>query len=670
MKERAAAVSGPEIGLLEWFWLNDHARVEAAVGDLRRLGVHHLRVGVSWADYLSDGGPAWYDWLLPLLAREVELLPCFVYTPPSLGETPSTASPPRNPKDYADFIDHCITRYGRHFGAVELWNEPNNAREWDYENDPLWEKFAATIGGAAYWAHRRGRRTVLGGMSPVDPNWLHTMFRRGVLDHIDVVGLHGFPGSYDSDRRPWTSHIHKIREQLEQYGLAQVWITETGYPTWRHDEFRQLQVFADVLDLPVERVYWLCLNDLAPERPSLAGFHVDPRDYHFGLKTARGREKLLYRAWAERGSDGARAMAHWPAYARGTVPRQAPVLITGGAGFVGANLAARLATNGCRVRVFDNLSRPGVERNLEWLQRRFGEAIEFLPGDVRNSAAVANAVAGSRQIFHLAAQVAVTTSLVDPAGDFDVNLTGTLNVLEAARRQPRMPGLVFSSTNKVYGNLADVVLEAGTTRYLPRDVVLAEHGVSERRALAFCSPYGCSKGGADQYVIDYARSFGVPAVVFRMSCIYGPRQLGTEDQGWVAHFLRRARDGGPITIYGDGKQVRDILFVDDLVDAFLLAASHITDLTGQVFNIGGGPSNAISLLELIERISELNDAPPSLRFADWRAGDQAYYVSDTARFQTAVGWRPRVDAADGIERLHGWLNQPSSAERSRHIAQV
>lgn len=652
----AGVATGPEIGLLEWFWINDHARVEASIKDLRRLGVRHLRTGFSWADYLRDDGPAWYDWLLPRLAREVELLPCFVYTPPSLGETPNTASPPRNPRDYADFIDHCITRYGRWFDAVELWNEPNNAREWDYEADPLWEKFAATIGGAAYWARRRGKRTVLGGMSPIDPNWLHTMFRRGVLAHIDVVGLHGFPGSYDSDQRPWTSHIHNIRQQLESYDLAaQLWITETGHPTWRHDEFRQLQAFAAILDLPVERVYWLCLNDLPSERPSAAGFHVDPRDYHFGLKTAGGREKLLYRSWAQRGIDALPAMARWPAPAHKRASKPAPVLVTGGAGFVGANLAARLAAEGRRVRVFDNLSRPGVEQNLEWLRGCFGEAIEFVPGDVRDALAVAGAVSGCRQIFHLAAQVAVTTSLDDPVEDFESNLTGTRNVLEAARRQPRMPGLVFTSTNKVYGNLAGIGLEAGPTRYRPRDAVLAQRGISERQPLAFCSPYGCSKGGADQYVLDYAHSFGLPTVVFRMSCIYGPHQFGTEDQGWVAHFLIRARDGEAITIYGDGKQVRDILFVDDLVEAFLLAERHITDLAGSAFNIGGGPDNAISLLELIERIRELDSVRPMLRFADARAGDQLYYVSDTAGFQAATGWRPRVGAAAGIVRLHDWL---------------
>jgi CDP-paratose 2-epimerase len=656
---------GPVLGLLEWPWLNDYAPVEAMIGDLRRLGVRHLRFGISWADYVTEAGPGWYDWLIPRLARECELLPCFVYTPPSLGEAPATSAPPRNPKDYADFIDHCISRYGRYFETVELWNEPNNAREWDHELDPLWDKFAATIGGAAYWAHQRGKRTVLGGMSPVDPNWLHTMQRHGVLEHMDVIGLHGFPGSYDSEQHSWAEHLERIRAQLDHYGVdAAIWITETGYPTWRHDEFRQLVVFAELLDLPVERIYWLGLNDLAPERPSLAGLNVDPRDYHFGIKTASGREKLLYRIWAERGLAGVRAMAR-----RASVPSRAPsappVLITGGAGFVGANLAARLAAEGRHVRVFDNLSRPGVECNLEWIERQ-GGAIEFVPGDVRDPVAVSRAVAGAGQIFHLAAQVAVTTSLIEPREDFEVNLAGTLNVLEAARRQPVPPGIVFSSTNKVYGALADLACEETDTRYRPRDADLAARGIDESRPLAFASPYGCSKGGADQYILDFAHSFGIPAVVFRMSCIYGPRQFGTEDQGWVAHFLIRARDGQPITIYGDGKQVRDILFVDDLVSAFLLAEAHIAEITGQAFNIGGGTSNTISLLELVERIAALGGRRPRLDFDGWRTCDQPYYVSNTAKFREATGWRARVGMREGIPRLSAWLDQARSEPMQSH----
>jgi CDP-paratose 2-epimerase len=330
-------------------------------------------------------------------------------------------------------------------------------------------------------------------------------------------------------------------------------------------------------------------------------------------------------------------------------------LITGGAGFIGANLAHRLLSEGRPVLIFDNLSRAGVGENLRWLRERHGEAVEVMIEDVRDRAAVKRAVARARQVFHFAAQVAVTTSISDPAEDFSINAEGTLNVLEAIRAQPSPPGIVLTSTNKVYGGLDDVALVREGKRYVPVSHDLRAHGISEARPLDFHSPYGCSKGTADQYVRDYARSYGLNTVVFRMSCIYGPHQFGTEDQGWVAHFAVRALSGAPITIYGDGMQVRDILFVEDLVDAFLLAERDIERLSGNAFNIGGGPANTISLLDLLERIERLHGERPDVDLAGWRTGDQRYYVSDTRRFQEATGWRPRVGAEDGIRRLYQWL---------------
>jgi CDP-paratose 2-epimerase len=332
-------------------------------------------------------------------------------------------------------------------------------------------------------------------------------------------------------------------------------------------------------------------------------------------------------------------------------------LITGGAGFVGANLAHRLLTEGHRVLVLDNLSRPGVERNLDWLQQNHPTGLDVAVADVRDAAAVERAVARADHVFHFAAQVAVTTSLVDPREDFAVNALGTLNVLEAARAQPVPPSVLMTSTNKVYGGLEDVALELDGQRYGPVDADIASHGISESRPLDFHSPYGCSKGTADQYVHDYARSYGMKTVVFRMSCIYGQRQFGTEDQGWVAHFLLRALDGEPITLFGDGKQVRDILFVDDLVDALVLAQRNIGKLAGGAFNIGGGPRNVISLLDLLDQIEVLEGKRPETTHEDWRTGDQRYYVSDTRRFEAATGWRPAVDARRGIERLHQWLRE-------------
>jgi CDP-paratose 2-epimerase len=342
---------------------------------------------------------------------------------------------------------------------------------------------------------------------------------------------------------------------------------------------------------------------------------------------------------------------------------QAPVLITGGAGFIGTNLAARLLESGRHVLILDNLSRAGVERNLRWLREQYPDRLQVEIADVRDHHSVRAAVSRCSQVFHFAAQVAVTSSLEDPRTDFDINLHGTLNVLEAMRSVRRPPPLVFTSTNKVYGALDDVALDATGTRYQPRDRRLRDTGIGEARPLDFHSPYGCSKGGADQYVLDYARSFGVSAVVLRMSCIYGPHQFGNEDQGWVAHFLIRALEGRPLTVYGDGKQVRDILFVEDLVDALLLCQARMPALSGRAFNMGGGPANTISLVELLEHIGTLTGSKPAVARAPWRTGDQRYYVSDTSAFAAATGWSPQVPAAEGVGRLHAWLQ----AERGTAI---
>jgi CDP-paratose 2-epimerase len=331
------------------------------------------------------------------------------------------------------------------------------------------------------------------------------------------------------------------------------------------------------------------------------------------------------------------------------------VLITGGCGFVGTNLADRLLSAGERVCVYDNLSRPGVERNLEWLRKMHGPSLLVREADTRDAAAVRDAVRRASRVFHFAAQVAVTTSLGDPVEDFDVNARGTLNVLEAIRTSVHQPPLFFTSTNKVYGGLEDLTMTGGKMRYTPRARAIAKNGVSEERPLDFHSPYGCSKGAADQYVRDYARSYGLQTVVFRMSCIYGPHQFGTEDQGWVAHFLIRALNREPITIYGDGKQVRDLLYVDDLVDAFLLAAENIDACSGQAFNIGGGPASTLSLRELLRMIEQLNGRAARVVASDWRTGDQKYYVSDTRRFSALTGWKPAVDVNEGIARLRHWL---------------
>jgi CDP-paratose 2-epimerase len=335
--------------------------------------------------------------------------------------------------------------------------------------------------------------------------------------------------------------------------------------------------------------------------------------------------------------------------------RQRPVLVTGGAGFIGCNLADRLANDGHTVMVFDALLREGVDRNLAWLKARHGGRIVHVAGDTRDARAVEEAVREAQAVFHLAAQVAVTTSLVDPVDDFEINVRGALNVLEAARRKSTPTPVVFASTNKVYGDLADVGLELVGDAYRPQDPALRARGVDERRPLDFHTPYGCSKGAADQYVLDYGRSFDVPTCVLRMSCIYGPHQMGTEDQGWVAHFLIRALEGQPISIYGDGRQVRDILHVADAVDAYLGTWRRIRAVQGRAYNLGGGPTNAVSLVQLIAHIEALTGRKVELGFADWRAGDQRYYVSDPSAARRDLELGEPIEWRRGVADLAQWL---------------
>jgi CDP-paratose 2-epimerase len=337
------------------------------------------------------------------------------------------------------------------------------------------------------------------------------------------------------------------------------------------------------------------------------------------------------------------------------VPNDRPILITGGAGFIGSNLADRLASDGREVIVYDALARPGVERNLAWLKDRHGNRIQAVIADIRDAPLLAEAVRGARAVFHMAAQVAVTTSLADPREDFEINIAGTFNLLEAVRRVETPIPLIFASTNKVYGDLADIEFTATDEGYLPVNRATRAHGIGEQRPLDFHTPYGCSKGAADQYVLDYARSFGMPAAVLRMSCIYGERQMGTEDQGWVAHFLIRALEGRPITLYGDGHQVRDILEVGNAVEAYVAAWQRIDCVAGRAFNLGGGPANAVSLRTLIDHIGALVGAEPDVRFDDWRAGDQRYFVADRRAATKALDLAAPMPWRAGVARLARWL---------------
>ena len=334
-------------------------------------------------------------------------------------------------------------------------------------------------------------------------------------------------------------------------------------------------------------------------------------------------------------------------------------VVFGGAGFVGTNVCDRLLSEGRRVTLFDAFSRPGVQRNAAFLKQRYGRRLRIIHSDIRDRAAVDAAVMGATDVFHFAAQVAVTTSLDDPRADFEINALGTLNILEAVRRQAPAARVLFTSTNKVYGDLNGLPLREAGTRYEPAGDRLA---VAEA-ALDFHSPYGCSKGCADQYVLDYGRTYGLNTVVFRMSCIYGPHQHGNADQGWVAHFVRRALRRQPVTIYGNGKQVRDVLYVGDLVDAMMAVMKRPEPLRAAAFNVGGGVHHTLSLLELCDELERQIGEPMDLRFDLERIGDQRYYVSDTRALEAAIGWRPHTPPAVGLSELAAWVRSEPQAHQ-------
>jgi CDP-paratose 2-epimerase len=337
-----------------------------------------------------------------------------------------------------------------------------------------------------------------------------------------------------------------------------------------------------------------------------------------------------------------------------TQPGAQRITITGGAGFIGSNLAHRLLTAGHQVTIFDNLSRSGGALNLQWLQGEFGpDSIRIVEGQLADFAAVERACEGAQRIYHLAGQVAVTTSVTNPRADFESNALGTFNVLEAARLVADNPIVLYASTNKVYGGMEDVKVVEGEMRYCYADY---PYGIAETQTLDFHSPYGCSKGAGDQYVRDYHRIYGLRTVVARQSCIYGYRQFGIEDQGWVAWFIIAAIKGRPIRIYGNGKQVRDVLFIEDLLDAYGALVDNIDVSAGQIYNIGGGPENTMSIwTEFGPRLEALLGRPIPVAHGDWRPGDQPVYISDIRKVEREIGWKPRVSVEEGTRRLFEWI---------------
>jgi CDP-paratose 2-epimerase len=335
------------------------------------------------------------------------------------------------------------------------------------------------------------------------------------------------------------------------------------------------------------------------------------------------------------------------------------ILITGGVGFIGVNAAEYFLKKNWDVTILDNFSRKGVEFNESYLQRTFGNRVEILRGDICTDQDLLHSLVEQCDVvLHLAAQVAVTTSVINPREDFEVNALGTFNVLEAVRGSKRKPIVLFASTNKVYGGLEDLSVMENEKRYVFSD---GRAGVTERQPLDFHSPYGCSNGAADQYTRDYARMYGLQTVVFRQSCIYGPHQLGLEDQGWVAWFMIAGMMGRPVQIYGNGKQVRDLLYVDDLVRCYDRAIERIHSASGQIYNLGGGAENTLSLLEFMELLEEEHEMKMDYSFAETRPGDQPIYVSDNGKAKSDLGWSPTVDLKQGIGKLSLWLNENREA---------
>ncbi len=329
-------------------------------------------------------------------------------------------------------------------------------------------------------------------------------------------------------------------------------------------------------------------------------------------------------------------------------------LVTGGAGFIGSNYVHRLLARGEKVTIYDNLSRAGAPRNLKWLADTFGsDSFQLVNGDVRDVALLTATARQAEVIVHLAGQVAVTTSILKPREDFEINAIGTFNTLEAARLSGNNPIVLYASTNKVYGGMENVEVVETASRWTYKDL---DFGCPENQPLDFHSPYGCSKGAGDQYVRDYNRIYGLRTVVFRQSCIYGPRQFGVEDQGWVAWFIIAAVTGRPLSIYGDGKQVRDLLHVYDLLDGYDLALEKIDTVSGKIFNMGGGPANTLSVwTEFGPLLEKLLGKPIPISRGDWRPGDQAVFIADTRKAQAELGWLPKYDVENGVRQLFEWV---------------
>ncbi len=631
------------LGFTEYFRRGEKDRVRQALGDMERLGVRRLRTALSWAEWHAPGGADWYDWLLPELAARVDLLPMIHYTPPSLGRTPKSSSPPRRPLDYADFVDTAITRYGHCFEAVELWNEPNNINDWDYLQDPDWNLFCEMLGAAAHWARRRGKRTVLPGTCPTDCSWLDLMCRRGVLAHIDVVGVHAFPGTWDFDGRTWDELLAGVGRVLADHGLSrEIWITETGYSTWRHDAWEQGRRFLDaarLLPAKASRLYWYSLHDLSPDLPSQEGFHEDERHYHTGLRRHDGAPKLLYRLLETGGLDAVAPTCAAPELRPGRACG-GRTLILGGAGRLGAALAARLLDAGEPVTVLDSLEARGSDARARELAARPGDNgdLRVVLADVRDPHALARAVADANLVYDLVG-VGNLPGPADPGRDCDVLVRGRLHLIDALRRLDRPARLVAAGTVGIYRPLGPGELEEDRLRLVPRDPGLRTHGIAEGHPLY---AVGYCLAGAAEGVVLAAAADGLDASVLRLGAVYAPGGL-----------LAAAWDA--LAACPDHRAVRDFWPLADCLDA-LATAGTASGLAGRAANVGGGPCNAASLAELRRRTPGGGRVPLPARPA--REPSPAYLVCDHRLFSRLTGWQPRILVAEASEASQPEIPSP------------
>lgn len=607
----------------------DHAGAERFLNEISTAGITKLRLTVFPHVWNNTGGRDWYRWLMAEAAERTDVTAALQRS--DKAPSPAWADDTIN---YERFATEVAGELGKYCEWLEL-ADPLGPVSW-----PDHSRKAAALLGSLHV--QSGCKVCLGGL-PLHATWLTLARDQGLFAEVQGLAFcHPGPGAN------WITGLSKAVEITRGCGPLQLWLTPEQLESQPDDQApvqrlsRELATSSAILDSTADRIYF---------HREMAGMHG-----HDAATNTDGKPDLVARILRSGGSRALQALTS-PGHIQPSAAGPDMELVIGGAGFIGCNLAARLAEEGRRVLVFDDLSRPGTEHNAMWLQQRFPEQVQFMLADIRDADAVRRAVAGARRIFHFAAQVAVTTSLEHPLLDHSVNALGTLNVLEAARRQPEPPAIVFTSTNKVYGNLSDVQLQHTADGYEPVEPAIRTQGIGESRPLAFCSPYGCSKGAADQYILDYAHTFELSAAVLRMSCIYGPRQFGNEDQGWVAHFLRQALLQEPITLYGDGYQVRDVLYIDDLVNAALMVSDHLPAVSGEAFNVGGGPFNKVSLRSLLDRLAELQSTMPPVFMEDWRPGDQRYYVSDTTKLQHLTGWYPRVNVGEGLRQLHAWMRE-------------